>query len=230
MQMWPDQIAGAMQQHQRHQPPLQRPDRYPRSNSRSLRAGCARARGMPAVMKALGPSRSYSPHPVSTSPKSIRPDSRQPSASLAQQKILRNVFAGQDHRRRVHRNQASRRRRRNSSRPSRNFRGSPSRACRARHPSICPRMNWSQRGSIADEIAERDALHFGDGLADLARARAPCLVLRQAGPRLRAQNAVQPRDDQIRPSVALAFAHDFRHRRCRRARASCDSEARSETN
>jgi hypothetical protein len=34
---------------------------------------------MLAAMNALGPSRSYSPHPVMTSPSSMRPDKRQPS-------------------------------------------------------------------------------------------------------------------------------------------------------
>ena len=61
------------------------------------------------------------------------------------------------------------------------------------------------------EIADRDALHLRDGLADLSQ-HALLLVLRQSRPRLRAQHAGQPRDDQIRPLVALAFEHDFRNR------------------
>src|ERR1700681_393308 len=63
----------------------------------------------------------------------------------------------------------------------------------------------------AGEVANRDALHFRNGLADL-RQDALLLILRQSGPRLRAQDAGQTRDDQIRPTVALALQHDFRNR------------------
>src|SRR6202040_2353668 len=66
------------------------------------------------------------------------------------------------------------------------------------------RLNPGQR-------SHRRALHLRDGLADLAE-NALFLILRQVRPRLRAQDAVHTRDDEIGPSVALAFEHDFRDR------------------
>ena len=159
----------------------------PRWNSRN-REQAATRRSMPAVMKALGPSRSYSPHPVSTSPKSNSPDSRQPLACSPSKK-----FSGMYSPVRITGgacigiNGVARRRK--SSRPSRNFRGNPRRVCLARQPSICLRMKFVPARLDRGEIAERDALHFGDGLADLTEhtllvcSGTPATLPRRARPR-----------------------------------------------
>ena len=52
----------------------------------------------------------------------------------------------------------------------------------------------------------------------------------KARPRLRTQHTRQPRDDEIRPSVALAFERRFRGSRSRSRPRSCASVPRSETN
>ena len=120
---------------------------YRRSSSQIPRTGYCTRRGMPAVMKALGPSRSYSPLPVITSPKSNSPATCQPhrrgSAENSPGCIRRSgsPAARPEQSARPHRASSS-------SSPSRNFCGNPRRSCRARHPSICPRMKASQPGSI----------------------------------------------------------------------------------
>ena len=71
-------------------------------------------------------------------------------------------------------------------------------------------MNASQRLE-AGKLSNRHALHFRDGLANLAEDTL-LLILRQRGPCLLADDPAQPGDDEIRPLVALAFEHDFRDR------------------
>jgi len=63
----------------------------------------------------------------------------------------------------------------------------------------------------ARKLADRDPLHFGDGRTDLGQ-HVLFLIFRQRRPCFRAEDASQLRDDEIGPSVALAFEHDFRNR------------------
>ena len=69
------------------------------------------------------------------------------------------------------------------------------------HESVPVRLN-------VEQLADRDTLHLGDGLADLKQARAPS-DLPAARATLAYPGRPTPRDDEIRPSVALAFEHDF---------------------
>ena len=158
-------------------------------------------------MKALGPSRSYSPHPVITSPKSNSPDKTPAVAVAAQQKILRNVFAGQDHRR-LSSGISGAASRSSSSSPSRNFCGNPRRSCRARHPSICRAHERSQPGSIRAS-APTGARCTSAMVAPISASTRSLSLFRQRRPRFRAEHARKPRDDEIRPPVALAFDDDF---------------------
>ena len=199
-------LPTAMQQHQRHQPPLQ--------IRRDIRCGVSEAR-----KQALHPPRHAAGHqgarakqvifapPVITSPKSISPAGAS-RAVTAQQEILRNIFAGQDHRRPVQRNQRAAASRSSSSSPSRNFCGNPKRSCRARHPAICPRTKMSQSGSIRASVPAGARCTSRNGLADFGKD-ALLVLFRQRRPCFRAQHARQPRDDEIWPSVALAFNDDF---------------------
>ena len=130
-------------------------------------------------MKALGPSRSYSPLPVITSPKSISPESRQSAVVATQQKILRDVFSGQDHRRRIQRNQRLGVGEQIIQPVEKFWRQSE-----ALMPGAASRdlLSHELRPARLDagEVADRDALHLRDGLTDL-RQHALLLVLRQIG-------------------------------------------------
>ena len=139
--------------------------------------------------------------------------SRKPPVSVgfaAQQKILRDVFSGQDHRRRLQRNQrlgvANR-----FIQPVEKFWRQSEALMPGAAARDLPGHELSASRLDAGEIADRDALHLRDGLADL-RQHALLLVLRQDRPRLTAHHAGQARDDEIRPLVAFAFEHDFRNR------------------
>src|SRR6185312_5342522 len=57
----------------------------------------------------------------------------------------------------------------------------------------------------------RDALHLHNGLAYFSKDTL-LVRFRQGRPGIRAQHTRQPRDDEICPSVALAFGDDFGNR------------------
>jgi len=61
------------------------------------------------------------------------------------------------------------------------------------------------------QFSEWRALHLGDGGADL-HEHALLLVFRQGRPYFGANGARQPRDDEIRPIVALALEQDVGNR------------------
>src|SRR5260370_29186417 len=63
----------------------------------------------------------------------------------------------------------------------------------------------------AGKPSHRHALYLRDGFADLAED-ALFLIFRQDRPRFGAKRTVHPRDDEIRPLVALALDHDLRNR------------------
>ncbi len=58
------------------------------------------------------------------------------------------------------------------------------------------------------EFTERCALHLRDRLADMMQ-HPLLLIVRKLRPGLRAQDAVQAGDHQVRPLVAFAFQHDL---------------------
>ncbi len=60
------------------------------------------------------------------------------------------------------------------------------------------------------KLAQRRALHFRDGGADL-REHPFLLIFGQRWPCLTAESAGQARDDEIGPAITLAFEHDFRN-------------------
>src|SRR5882762_3292185 len=141
-------------------------------------------------MKALGPSRSYSRQPVIASPKSIRPDKHHPSFSRLN---LRNVFSGQDDCRCVQWNERCRIAKKIVE-PVQIFLRQPE--------TLMPgatSLDLSMQEAVparldAGQLSNRNTLHLGNGLANLSK-HALFLILRQSGPRLRAQGAVQPRDN-----------------------------------
>ena len=167
---------------------------------------------MPAVMKTLGPSRSYSPHPVEhVAEVDQAGQTRQLPLVAAQQKILRNVLAGQDHRRRVQRNER-RRVAKQIVEPVEKFLrqpealvpGAASRrfARDERRPARLDRPTSSPTGTRCTSAMVSPICPSTRSFWSSGKDR----------PGLRADDARQPRDDEIGPLVALAFEHDFRNR------------------
>src|SRR6266850_1429275 len=166
-------------------------------------------RGIPAVMKALGPSRSYSPHPVITSPKSVRPEP--PARALpAQQEILGDIFAGQDDRWRIQGDERGGIAQQIVQPVQTLSRQSETLMPRPASPDLLRDEPAPARFYIGKAV-NRNTLHLRDGLADL-RQDPLLLVFGQSGPRLGAENAGESRDDKVGPLIALALDHDFRNR------------------
>src|SRR6185312_15230714 len=128
----------------------------------------------------------------------------------AQQQILRDVFTGQDDRRGVHRNQR-RRIANNLVEPLPIFSRQPETPVPRAAALDLLLHEWLPARLDAGQHSDRSPLDFGNGLADLAED-ALLLILPQRRPYLGARHPAQPRHDEIRPSVALAFVHDFRDR------------------
>ena len=163
---------------------------------------------MPAVMKALGPSRSYSRktchHVAEIEQPATGPNCRlrgstgnfrectRRSGSRAVRSRGSNVSAS----------------RKMSSNPSRNFCGNPRRVCRARQPAICLVMNSRQPGSMR-ESSPSGARCTSAMVAPIWNSTRSFWSSGQRRPDLRAEHAVQARDDEIGPAVALAVEQDF---------------------